>query len=90
MRSCFKTLRDNAKRRGKEFALTFEQFSRFCYETNYLAGKGRKSQSYSIDRRDNSKGYTIDNIRVLTVAENTRKKDRTLIYDWETNTAKVI
>lgn len=89
MKAAFQTLRHNAKRRGKEFSLTFQQFKQFCYKTKYLAGRGRSSDSYSIDRIDNYKGYTIDNIRVITVAENSSKRNKILHYDWQTRTAIV-
>jgi hypothetical protein len=89
MRAAYKALRDNAKRRGKEFTLTFDQFKEFCYQTDYIAGRGRTKESYSIDRIDNQLGYTADNIRVMTVADNARKGARVLNYDWITKTATV-
>ena len=61
----YQTTKDNAKRRGKEFTLTLEQFKRFCRKTNYITGKGRTKTSYSIDRIENHKGYTINNTRWL-------------------------
>lgn len=70
---CFQTLRNNSKRRGKDFDLTFEQFLQFAAKTNYILGKGRTRESFHIDRIDESKGYTIDNIQVLTNAENVKK-----------------
>jgi hypothetical protein len=71
--AAFKTLRNNAKRRGKVFELTLEQFTSFCMETTYLDGKGRERQCLHIDRIDPAKGYTFDNIRTLTCSENTAK-----------------
>ena len=69
----YSLLRSNAKRRGKEFAITLEQFKKFCEDTGYLAGKGKSSTSMSIDRIDSSKGYSIDNIQILPLSENSRK-----------------
>lgn len=89
MKASFQTLRYNARRRGKEFSLTFEQFEKFCYETNYIAGRGRQKTSFSIDRIDNNKGYSIDNIRVLSVSDNSRR-NKILVYDWETQYARVV
>jgi hypothetical protein len=86
---CYNNLKHNAKRRGIEFALTLEEFIQFCHETNYLAGKGRTKASYSIDRIDNNKGYTLDNIRVITLSENSKKGNKKLEYDWRTKTATV-
>lgn len=81
-------LKANAKRRGKTFTLTVEQFKMFCIKTNYLKGKGRSSEGYTIDRIDESKGYSIDNIQVLTNKENTKKYF--LQYDWRTKQASVL
>lgn len=66
-------LRDNAKRRGKIFELTFEQFETFAIKTQYYKKKGIYSDNYHIDRIDESKGYTIDNIQVLTNSANIKK-----------------
>lgn len=87
---CYSNLKSNSKRRGIEFELTYEEFVQFCYATNYIAGKGRTKTSYSIDRIDNTKGYTLDNIRILTVSENARKGDKNLVYDWFTGYASVV
>lgn len=83
MRSAYNNLKCNAKRRGKEFDLSFEDFEKLAIECDYLKGKGRKTSSYSIDRIDNTKGYTIDNIQVTTLGENSRKGTMTLdaFYD---------
>ena len=73
LKAAFKQLRDNAKRRKKEFTLTLEEFTSFCMATTYLDGKGRERQCLHIDRIDPAKGYTFDNIRTLTCSENTAK-----------------
>lgn len=83
IRYAYHNLKSNSKRRGKEFDLTFEQFKEFCYKTNYIQGKGITKDSYSIDRKDNDKGYTIDNIRILTVSENSKKGNKQLVFDWD-------
>lgn len=90
MKNAYWNLKANAKRRGKIFELTFEQFESFCYETDYLQGRGKKKTSYSIDRIDNSKGYVIENIRVLSLSENAKKGTKHLDYDWQTGCARVI
>lgn len=66
-------LKNNALRRGKDFQLTFEEFVEFCKETNYMEEKGKFGKAASIDRIDPAKGYTKDNIQVLSLSENTRK-----------------
>jgi len=78
MKYAYYNLRSNAKHRGKEFDLTFEQFKKFAIETDYFVGKGKKKDSYSIDRIDNNKGYTLDNIQIMTLSENSKKYTKTL------------
>lgn len=90
MKAAFQTLRHNSTRRGKVFKLTFAEFEKFCYETKYLAGAGRKKDSFSIDRIDNNKGYLIDNIRVITKSANSRKATKILMYDWQSGYARVV
>ena len=89
MKWSYWNLKSNAKRRGKDFSLTFEEFKEFCEETNYIAGKGRTLLSYSIDRIDNTKGYHKGNIRRVTVSENSRKGTKVLNYDYKTKQASV-
>lgn len=69
----FNALRNNARRRGKEFTLTMEEFKEFCEKTGYLGKKGKNGSDFSIDRKDHTKGYTKDNIQTLTLSENTTK-----------------
>jgi hypothetical protein len=83
----FITLRNNAKRRGIPFTLTLEDFKTFCVKTKYIAGKGRSSMSYTIDRIYNNIGYHVDNIQVLTKGDNVRKMH--LNYDWEHKVATI-
>lgn len=72
----FNTLKQNARRRGKVFDLTIDQFSTFCEETNYISLKGKTAKSASIDRIDPSKGYSLSNIQILTLSENSSKGDK--------------
>jgi heterodisulfide reductase subunit C len=73
IQSSFQNLKTNAKRRGKEFTLTFNEFKKFAIETNYIFGKGRSKTSFHIDRIDEILGYCITNIQILTNSENTKK-----------------
>lgn len=73
-------LKSNAKRRGKPFDLTLEQFKHFAKKYDYLDKKGRRHSCYHIDRKDERLGYTIDNIQVLTNSENVRKYARYTFY----------
>ena len=71
--ACYQNLKYNAKRRNKQFDLKFEEFKRFAILSKYFVKKGIYKDSYHIDRIDESKGYTADNIQVLTNSENIRK-----------------
>lgn len=79
-RAAYQSLKNNAKRRGKEFDLTFEEFLKFVHKTEYMLGKGRSKTSLHIDRIDEEKGYVKGNIQVLTNTENVRK-----YLNWELN-----
>lgn len=70
----FNILRSNAKRRGKDFSLTLDEFKEFCTKTDYLDLKGKNKKSASIDRVDSSRGYHADNIQVLSLSANSSKR----------------
>jgi len=76
MRYAYNTLKQNAKRRGKVFLLSWSDFLTFAFATHYLNRKGKSRDSFSIDRIENERGYVPDNLRLVTVAENSAKKDR--------------
>lgn len=73
LKASFQSLKDNAKRRNKEFNLTFDEFKEFSIKTDYYKKKGISSESFHIDRIDESKGYLINNIQVLTNSQNVKK-----------------
>jgi len=73
LRYAYQSLKDNAKRRGKEFDISFDQFKDFCIKTAYIQNRGRLAGSFHIDRIDETGGYTLDNIQVLTNSENVQK-----------------
>lgn len=87
----YNTLRTNTTRRkGKNFfALTLEEFRVYCYETDYIAGKGRSKLSHTIDCIDPTMGYFIGNIQPLRKDLNSKKGEKILHYDWETKFATV-
>jgi hypothetical protein len=73
VKAAYYNLKSNAKRRGKEFKLTLDQFEKFCIKSNYLDKKGRSKKSLHIDRIDETKGYTIENIQVIKNSDNVKK-----------------
>ena len=87
IKASFYILKENAKRRGKPFDLTFDQFKEFVIKTEYIKKKGIFSESYHIDRIDESLGYTIDNIQLLTNSQNVRKY---LKYSYDEHVRKMM
>jgi len=71
----FNLLRVNARRRGKEFLLTIQEFRKFCADTGYLDKKGKNGSSLSIDRINVNKPYSLENIQALTLSENSSKRN---------------
>lgn len=69
----FNALRCNAKRRGIDFDLTFEEFRQFAKDNGYMELKGTGANDLSIDRPKNHVGYEIGNMQVLTLSENSKK-----------------
>jgi len=70
----FCNLRGNARRRGKEFGISLDEFKEFLEKENYLRRKrGRTKTSVSIDRPDNTRGYFADNMGTLTLKANAEK-----------------
>ncbi len=66
--------RDNAKRRKIEFSITLDEFRVFCNETKYLEKKARFPGLYTIDRKKSYIGYTLENMQLLMLAVNSRKR----------------
>ena len=69
----FHIWKSNCRRRGKENTVSLEEFKKFCEKTGYLSGKGRRPESMTIDRIDSSKGYSIENMRILSLSQNASK-----------------
>jgi len=72
-RVAYTNLKAHAKVRGKEFSLTLEEFRQFCIKTLYLNNSGTGRDSYHIDRIDETRGYTADNIQCITNVQNVKK-----------------
>ncbi len=87
LKYAYSNLKSNSKRRGKEFTITYDQFEQFCHECEMLTGKGRIRKGYTVDRIENDKGYTYDNIQKLTRVQNSKKGTKSFVYDYQTKTA---
>lgn len=68
-------VKGNAKRRNIPFYITLEDFGQLCKITNYLELKGRNATDLSLDRIVDEAGYVMGNVRVITVSENTKKRN---------------
>jgi hypothetical protein len=79
LRYAYQTTKDNAKRRGKEFDLSFNEFKEFAIRVDYIKKKGIHASSIHIDRIEEEKGYTVNNIQPLENSQNVRKY---LDYRW--------
>lgn len=93
MRDSWQHLKDNSKRRGIYFDLTFDEFTQFCYEYDYLSGVGRSTKSFTVDRIIEELGYTAGNIQALPMGDNVRKEHarrKSLVYDYVSKFATVV
>lgn len=96
MRYAYKNWRNNCKRRGIKFEISFEYFVEFCQKTQILKRRGIYAESWHIDRKIDELGYVEGNLQVLTNTENITKenerrkaaKRQTLVYDWQTKEGK--
>ena len=76
-----------ARRKGVQFSLTFECFRQLWedqegkdgYTGQQMAfefGQGRSGATVSLDRIDNERGYTPDNVKFCRLSTNGKKKDQ--------------
>lgn len=73
VKAAFTNLRQNASRRRKPFQLTFDEFSQWCEANHYIELRGREATCAQIDRIDYRRGYSLDNIQILSCSENSIK-----------------
>lgn len=66
-------LKISAKRKGREFGLSWEFFTDLAVATGYVDLAGRGSGDLHIDRIDPLRGYVPENVRVVTAHVNCRK-----------------
>ncbi len=73
IRRVYADLRANAKRRGKEFTITYKYFERWIKKTPYMQGRGRGSEDLNIDRKKEKLGYVPGNLQVIECKYNVQK-----------------
>lgn len=69
----FNKLRFRAKERGHSFGLTLYDFTDL-WNKGLGVNRRRNGHCVSIDRIDPSRGYHADNVQIMTVSENARKR----------------
>ena len=72
LRYYYNKLKYRAAERGHAFTLTYEEYCAFAEKTGYLYEKGKTAKALSINRIDNTKGYSADNIEVCLLSVNSR------------------
>jgi hypothetical protein len=72
----FNKLKNRAKERGHAFHLTLAEYEQFALESGYAERKGKTAESFTIDRIEENRGYSVDNIRCLTLSENSSHKPK--------------
>ena len=76
----FTNLKGSAKKRGKEFTLTLDEFEELVRESDYYRFSGLHMDQLTIDRIDPSGPYSKENTRVLTNRDNSGHKREDEIY----------
>lgn len=73
-------VKEKYRNRGLGLSFSFEEFETFVKGSdiemlvkNYIDSGRRMALTPSVDRIDNSRGYDLDNIRIITYGENARK-----------------
>jgi len=66
-------LRTSARRRGKAFSLSRKRFEEL-WLSGLAQNHGRTAMSLSIDRINDKRGYHDDNVRLLTLSFNSRRR----------------
>jgi len=71
LRAAWRNVKNRAKRKRLEFAITFEQFKELAAVFGYNKGSG-----LHLDRKEAHKGYTLGNLQFLEASENIAKGNR--------------
>lgn len=73
VKATFAALRWSAKSRRKSLEITFQEFAEWCAKNNYIELRGREANCAQIDRIDYRRGYSLDNMQILSCSENSAK-----------------
>ena len=76
LRNTYNHLKSSAQRRGIEFALTLDEFYTFCKANGFTAyRKSYDDAQLTFDRKDVTKGYSLDNLQLITHLDNSVKSN---------------
>lgn len=70
----FRAHQRNARQRGIEFLLTFEEWPKIWTDSNHLHERGARKGCYNMARFGDKGPYVIGNVRIILHEENTREK----------------
>jgi hypothetical protein len=62
-----------AKRKGIPFLLTFDEWCKIWLDSGHYYNKGTKRGQYVMSRFNDAGPYSIDNVKIQTVGENTKE-----------------
>lgn len=71
----YNSLKQNAKRRGHLFKLSYEEFRKLVLTSGYNVYSGKDGLSLTIDRINARKGYVPGNVQVLNRKLNSHKRN---------------
>lgn len=78
--AAFRGHRNQAKRRGIEFQLSFAQWLRIWEKSGHLVERGCKRGQYVMARKGDRGPYAVGNIKIILHTENSREWERTPAY----------
>lgn len=76
MHTAWRRLKDHAKERGIPFRLKFIHWRPIAIQSDYVNRTGSNGHCLTVDRIDNTKGYSRANIQFLTRAKNAEKQGK--------------
>lgn len=74
IKAAYQDLKSRARSRGKVFTITLEEFIQIVGLQRYIDHGGRERHMLHLDRIDDTKGYEVGNIQILTNGENRAKQ----------------
>ena len=80
LKRAYQAAKDNAKTRGIEFFMTFEEWTSIWERSGYLKKRGRGRGQYVMARFGDTGAYAIGNVKIITGRKN--------IQEWQPTTTQ--